>query len=179
MNIFLRAFEIDDYKLISIWRNDDEITRFLGGNHFFVSAYREKAWVEDKIMNDSKNIYLAICLVDDGAMVGFTSINNIDLRNLKAEWGGTIIGEKSMWGKGIASQAARLMMHYVFNQYPIHKIYGYCLEEHKVTERMLLSLGFTCEGVFRDDVYKNGEFKSKMYFSILKSEYQEKYTSIK
>jgi RimJ/RimL family protein N-acetyltransferase len=178
MRIYLRAFEPDDYRLISAWRHDDEVTNLLGGNHFFVSQAREKQWVEDKSVGDNRNIYLAICLSDDDRMVGYTSINNIDLRNQKAEWGGTIIGDKTMWGKGIAAEAARQMLKYLFYQYPIHKCYGYCLEEHKITERMLLSLGFSCDGICRDEVFKNGEFKNILLFSILRDEYLEKYKGL-
>jgi RimJ/RimL family protein N-acetyltransferase len=175
MRIYLRAFEPDDYHLISEWRNDNNITCSLGGNHFFVSEAREKQWVEEKAIKDNINIYLAICLTENKRMVGYTSINNIDLRNQKAEWGGTIIGDKTLWGKGIATNAAKLMLSYLFNQYPMHKCYAYCLKEHKITEKMFLSLGFSCEGECRDDVFKNGEFKSKLVFSILHHEYILKY----
>jgi len=169
--IYLRAFEPEDYTLTVKWRNDEEITKALSGNHFFVSQAREKKWVEDKSINDDNHIYLAICLREDGKMIGFTSINNIDCRNLKAEWGGTIIGEKSLWGKGYATEAAKLMLEYLFEQYPMHKCYAYCLEEHEVTQKMFLSLGLNKEGLIRDDVFKDGEFKSKLLFSILREEY--------
>lgn len=172
MRIYLRALEPEDYIQISAWRQDDEISRLYGGNFFFVSAYRDKNWVIEKINDDRTNIYLAICLQEDDRMIGLTSINNIDLRNQKAEWGGTTIGDKTLWGKGYASEAAKLMLSVLFDQYPIHKCIGYCLEEHTVTIRMMNSLGFTRDGILRDDVYKNGEFKTKFMYSILRSEFE-------
>ena len=178
--IFLRALEPDDYVLISEWRHDEEITSSLGGNHYFVSAAREKQWVVDKSIGDNRHIYLAICLLEDSRMIGYTSMNNIDLRNLKIEWGGTIIGDKSLWGKGYASEAAKLMLAYIFTQYPVHKCYGYCLQEHVVTEKMFVSLGFHLDGVLRDEVFKNGEFKPMLAFSMLRNEYIAKYgTTVK
>ena len=36
--------------------------------------------------------------------------------------------------------------------------------------RWLMSLGFRQDGIFRDDVFKNGEFKNILLFSILRSE---------
>jgi RimJ/RimL family protein N-acetyltransferase len=173
--VYLRAFEPEDYTLTIKWRNDEGITKALAGNRFFVSQAKEKKWVEEKSINNVDYIYLAICLREDGKMIGYTSINSIDCRNLKAEWGGTIIGEKDFWGKGYATEAAMLMLEYLFEQYPMHKCYGYCLEEHQVTEKMLLSLGFTKEGFVRDDVFKDGEFKSKLLFSILRDEYLTRY----
>jgi RimJ/RimL family protein N-acetyltransferase len=175
MRIYLRAFEPEDYVLINKWRNDEEIYRSLGGNLNFVSLAREKNWVQSKSIEDNRNIYLAVCLLDSDEMVGYTSINNIDLRNQKAEWGGTIIGNKSLWGKGIASEAARQMLGYLFEQYPIHKCYGYCLEEHHVTKKMFISLGLKQDGILRDEVFKNGEFKNLLVFSILRDEFEAKY----
>ena len=32
MRVYLRAFELDDYKLINKWHKDEEITEFVGGN---------------------------------------------------------------------------------------------------------------------------------------------------
>jgi len=173
--IYLRAFEPEDYLLINQWRCDPDISQTLGGNFNYVSLEREKQWVAEKSVNDKFHIYLAICLIKENRMIGYTSINNIDSRNLKAEWGGTIIGCKDLWGKGYATEAAKMMLHYLFTQYPMHKCYAYCLQEHRVTEKLFISLGFTFEGVIRDDVFKNNMYKSKLLFSILRDEYMAKY----
>jgi [ribosomal protein S5]-alanine N-acetyltransferase len=175
MRIYLRAFEPEDYKLISFWRHDEEVVKLLGGNHFYVSSERERKWVEDKIFNDRDSIYLAVCLKEDDRMIGYTCITNIDFRNLKAEMGGTLIGDKTLWGKGYGREAAELRLIYLFEQYPINRNYVYCLEEHGPTIKMLLSLGYKQEGVLRQDVYKNGEFKNMLLFSMLRNEYDQLY----
>lgn len=174
IDIFLRAFEPDDYKVTSLWRKDPDIMNSLGGNHFFISELREKIWVENKSMGDNSEIYMAICMRKDQKLIGYTSINSIDLRNSSAEWGGTIIGDKTYWGKGIATKAAEMMLEYLFAQYPVHKCYVYCLAEHAVTIKMLTSLGFSQDGVMRDHIFKNGEYKSLLVFSILREEYLRK-----
>lgn len=175
MRIYLRAFEPNDYLLIASWRHDEEVTKLLGGNHFFVSSEREKKWVEDKIFNDRDSIYLAVCLCENDRMIGYTCITHIDLRNQKAEMGGTLIGDKTLWGKGYGKEAAELRMRYLFEQYPINRNYVYCLEEHEPTVKMLTSLGYKQEGILRQDTYKNGGFKNMLLFSILRSEYEELY----
>lgn len=173
MRIYLRAFEPDDYKLISLWRHDSDMNQLVCGNRLFISSEREKKWVESKLFDDSKDIYCAICLVDTDVMIGYISIINIDLRNRKAEWGGVTIGDKSMWGKGYASEAAKLMLQYVFYEMPINKFQARVLDDHKVTTKMMYSLGFKKDGVFRDDVFKNGEFHDIDLYSMLRSEYIE------
>jgi RimJ/RimL family protein N-acetyltransferase len=170
MRVYLRALEINDYLLINKWRNDPETSRYLGGNVFLVSLEREKKSVEEKIFDDSKNVYFAICEKESGKLIGFSSINNIDIRNLKAEWGGTLIGDKEYLGAGFGKEASALMLRFLFNQYPINKCYAYCLEEHPATPKLFSSLGFKQDGILRNEIFKNGEFKNLLLFSILREE---------
>lgn len=175
MRVYLRALELDDYKIICKWRNDIELTYYLGGNRFFVSSEREKKSIENKILDDSQNIYLGICHCKTDKLIGYTSINNIDLRNLKAEWGGTLIGEKEYLGKGYGKEAASLMLNFLFDQYPIHRCYAYCLAEHPATSKLFESLGFTKEGVLRDEIFKNGKYNNLLIYSILRDEINGKF----
>jgi len=175
MRVYLRALELDDYVLINKWRNDPDVSKYLGGNVFFVSSERERKSIENKILDDSKNIYLSICDISTNQLIGYTSINNLDLRNRKAEWGGTLIGDKQFLGKGLGKEASALMLRFLFDQYPIHKCYAYCLEEHPVTQKLFNSLGFKKDGTLRDDIFKHGEFKNILLFSIIRDEINGKF----
>lgn len=172
--IYLRPLLLSDYVLINKWRNDPDMAKFLGGNMFLFSLDREKKWIEEKIFNDSKNLYFGICVENSDQLIGYTSINNLDLRNLKAEWGGTIIGNKEYLGKGLGRRAAILMLKYLFDQYPINKCYASCLQEHPSSVKLFSGIGFRQDGIIRDDVFKNGEFKTSLLFSILRKEFYEK-----
>ena len=173
MRIYLRAFESEDCLLIYKWRCDEEISLLLAGNKYFSSLQRERKWIEEKINNNTKDIYLSVCLKENNLMIGYTSINNIDYRNRKAEWGGTIIGEKESWGKGIAKEAAILMLQYIFEELGMNRCYGYCLEKHAITVKLFKSLGFQQEGTLRENVYKSNEYHNVVLFSLLKREHEE------
>ena len=67
--IYLRAFEIDDYKTSIKWRKDDMIWDMLGGPKYFVSEAYEKKWVENTIFNP-KDVKLAICLLENDKYIG-------------------------------------------------------------------------------------------------------------
>lgn len=170
MPVYLRALETDDYLLINKWRNNPKITKYLGGNFYYVSPDREKKSIEAKIFDDSKNVYLGICLSENKQLIGYVHINNLDLRNLKAEWGGTLIGEMEHLGKGYGKKASELLLRFLFDQYPINKCYAYCLTEHPQTIKLFKDLGFSKEGLLRKDIYKNGEFKDLFLYSILRDE---------
>ena len=172
MRIYLRAFELDDYKLINKWRKDEEDYKLIVGNKYYVSSERDKKWVEEKIFKDAKDIYLAICLKENDEMIGYLSLNNIDWRNRKVEWGGITIGEKKHRGKGYANEAAYLMLDFAFSELGIHRFYGHWLEANKASIMLGKKLGFKHEGVLRDSVYKNNNFNNVVVMSILKEEFE-------
>jgi len=173
MRVYLRAFELEDYRIINEWRRDPEIMAKTGGNVFFVSSEKDRKWVEDKIFNNDLSLYLAICLTESDEMIGYLSVINIDWRNRKAQWGGIIIGRKDLWNKGYARDAARLMLEYIFLEMGLHRFYGHWLESHSISIKMGERLGFKREGILRDNVFKNGKFHNLVVMSLLKDEYEE------
>ena len=170
--IFLRAFEMDDYILISEWRSDPDVTVLLSGNVIFVSSEREKKWVEDKIFDDTTSLYLAICLRENKEMIGYLSVNHIDLRNRKAEWAGLIIGRKDLWNKNYAKEATRLMLEHLFFQMNLHRIYAYVLEEHQASRRMMERSGFELEGILRDNIFKDNRYHNMAMYSLMKDGFE-------
>jgi len=171
--VYLRALDVDDYVLVNKWRNDDEIQSLTGGNRYYVSSAMEKKWVEEKALDNSKDVYWAICLKETDEMIGYISINNIDWRNRKADWGGIVVGERAHRSRGCASEASYLMMEYVFCELGLHRLTGHWLEEHKTSILMGRMLGFKQEGVLRDNIYKDNAFHNVVIMSILKSEFAE------
>ena len=170
MNVYLRAFEMEDYIQINKWRNDDNYKYTLGNKHF-VSSEREKKSVESKIADNFSSIHLAICAESNGALIGTLSIIDVDWRNRKACWGGIIIGNPEDRKKGYAYEASQLMLKYVFDELGMNRFYGYWHEKYIKSINMGKKLGFKTEGVLRDYVYKNGAFHNAIIMSILKDDY--------
>ena len=110
--VYLRALEIDDYKLSYRWRNDEEIQEMVGGSKYFVSMENERQWVLNNTKNDNR-IVLAICLVDNNRYIGNVNIQNIDWINRTASVP-IFIGDKSEWGKGYATEARMLALRFAF-----------------------------------------------------------------
>ena len=171
MNVFLRAFEPDDLQLINKWHNDDDINSLTCGSRYFVSSIYDKKWLEDKMLNNSKNVYCAICEKETGNMVGYVSLNDIDYRNSKAAWGGIIIGNEQNRNKGYASNATFLILQYAFEELGLNKVTGYWLESHKASLLIGQMFGFKKEGMLRQEVFKNGVFNDVVVMSMLKEEY--------
>ncbi len=176
MRIYLRAIEPDDAKLIYHWRQNHKIVDKLGGNIRFISMEREQQWATSKSLDDSSGIYFGICLKDDDTLIGYGSINSVDMNNLKAQLGGVIIGDIQHRGKGLGKEAHQLIVQFAFRELPINRLYGYCLEQHDISHRLMKGLGMSFEGTLRDDVFKNGKFQSLSLYSILRPEFEKHFS---
>jgi [ribosomal protein S5]-alanine N-acetyltransferase len=170
MRVFLRALNISDSERIYKWFLDDEIQSLIGTNHFFASEDYVRKWVEEKIF-EKKDIYLAICHSRDNEIIGYLSIKDIDFRNSKATWGGILIGDKELWNKGIATEAAILMLKYVFEELNLNLFWGFWLEENIASIKMSEKLGFTKVGILPQSIFKKSRFHSLLIMYMLKDEY--------
>lgn len=171
--IYLRAFEPDDYRKINLWRRDEEVYRLTGGNRYFVSSERDRQWVLEKILDNQTEIYLAMCLVENDAMIGYVSLHDIDYRNGRAEWSGIVIGEKEYRGQGFATQAIYLLLEYAFDELGLHRVSGSWLAENTTSLFVGKMMGFRHEGILRDYVYKCGKRHDMVIMSMLRPEFDQ------
>jgi len=171
MRVFLRAFNKSDGEKVYKWLLDDEVQSLFGGDTFYPSQDFVSKWIEEKIF-DRKNIYLAICLSETKEIIGYLSIKDIDHRNRKALWTGLIIGEKELWGKGLATEAANLMVKYLFDELNMNMIWGFWLEEHTASIKMGEKAGFRKIGVLPQAVYKKGKYHNMIISCLLREDYE-------
>ena len=173
--IFLRAFELNDVEKLNVLRNDNEAFLHNGGNKYFISLEYDRKWIEDKMLNNQNQIYLAICLTTTNELIGYLGINEIDYRNRKAQWAGINI-DKEYSNKGFATETAILMLKFAFEELGLNRFYGYWLDSNKPSIRMAEKVGFIIEGLVRGFVFKKNQFQNAYLMSILKEEYNSKYS---
>lgn len=67
---------------------------------------------------------------------------------------GYFIGE-DFWGKGIATEAVKLITDYAAKEFKPVRIYAEVFEHNKASMRVLQKNGFYLEGIYRKAVVKN------------------------
>jgi RimJ/RimL family protein N-acetyltransferase len=91
-----------------------------------------------------------------GQFVGEIGIDvKEDVFRLSAEMG-YFIGEP-FWGKGITTQAIKLMIDYVFNHFNIVRIEAGVFEFNKPSMRVLEKNDFYLESIKKNAAFKNGK----------------------
>jgi [ribosomal protein S5]-alanine N-acetyltransferase len=72
-----------------------------------------------------------------------------------------------MWGRGIATAAARAMTSYVFETMPLWRLEATVFAWNPASMRVLEKAGFSREGILRKSAFKDGELiDSVMYAKI-------------
>lgn len=172
LSIYLRSFKEDDYKQINVWRNDRDIQKLVSTSFKYVSEAIEREWVKNKMMDNRKDIYLSICLKENDKMIGYISINDIDLLNRTAKGGGIVLDRK--YQDGIARyEVGILIRKLVFDDLNINRYEGKCLAEHIASRIVMEATGYKLEGIIRESVYKDGIYHDQCIYSLLRSDYYE------
>lgn len=169
-SIYLRGFKEEDYIIINKWRNDPVLQQLTSTSFKYVSEAIEKEWVKQVMMDNRRNIYLAICLKDNDEIIGYTSLNNIDYINRSVEGGGILIDKNHQ--NGIERyEVGILIRELVFDHLNLNRLEARCLVEHKVSHVTIEASGFIKEGLLRDSVFKNGCYHDQYIFSLLREDY--------
>ncbi len=74
--------------------------------------------------------------------------------------------------KGYATESIKAVIAYGFDKINLHKVQICTKTINAPSKRVIEKCGFTYEGTLRDYFYMNGEHVGRLYFSILKSEYE-------
>lgn len=152
MAVLIRQWNNDDLDNLVLYANNINVWNNL--RNYFPHPYTEeqgKGWLEKNIGVEPV-LNFAIDL-DGVAIGGIGIILNSDVYVMSAEIG-YWIGEP-FWGLGIATEAVRQMIEYIFYYFDIVRVYAEVFEHNKSSMRVLEKNGFYLEGVRRKAVLKN------------------------
>lgn len=101
-------------------------------------------------------------------VIGFHSIN----RSIKAISIGYWLDERFV-GKGIMTKACKVFVDFAFNIYKLNRVEIRCAEDNLRSRAIPERLGFTQEGIIRDDEILDGNFVNCAVYGMLKREWNK------
>lgn len=107
-----------------------------------------------------------IFLNDSKAHIGNIKIGSIDKNHSTADVG-YLIGERSAWGKGYASQAIQLMVGYAFSDLNLIKLTAGCSQGNEGSRKALINAGFSQEGFLASQLMVDGQRRGVYQMGIL------------
>jgi len=149
------------------WLNDPAVNRFL---HYDLPLCEDRTlnWY-NRIINDPSRVDFAIDVLEGDQIftVGLIGLLNIDHRNRKAEFYITL-GDTAFQGRGIAYHAGRQFIDYSFKRFNLNKIYLYTEEQNEKAQRLFERLGFTREGLLKEDLIYMGRPINRYIYGLLR-----------
>ena len=104
---------------------------------------------------DNKQLWWAICALDNKTFYGAVGLNDINPKENKAEIGLWLLPE--FWGKGIMKEVLPLITNYGFKQLKLHRIEGFVETENSNCKKAMSKLDFEYEKTIKDCEIKNGK----------------------
>ena len=163
----LRPPRSDDAAQIITWFEDVEVTRFLA-RQTPPSLEEEKEWLE-KMARDPN--FLIWIVEYEGRAVGVTGIHEI---NWKDGYGitGTIVGDKTVWGRGLGRELMQIRARYAFTQTPLRKLKSAYIDGNEASARSQAAAGYRVVGRYRADRFMDGKWRDQVVTEALREDWE-------
>ena len=152
------------------WLADMEVTRYLRNQH--PPSVRQDEESLEKAAEDPRRVLWAIALKESGKLIGATVLEKIDWRNRDAE-SGIMIGDKSEWRRGYASEVMRLRTEYAFTELGLRKVWTGVEMPNVASRRALEKAGYRQCGLQRRHFFTNGQWHDVWLAEIHREDWEQ------
>lgn len=171
--IYLREVRLSDVnECYYHWMNDSSITRYLESRFFPNDLESLKEYVI-RMQKDPNSLFLAIIMKESERHIGNIKLGPIDWVHRLADVG-VLIGDKSFWGKGYATEAIGLVASMAFEKINLHKLTAGYYSENKGSAAAFRNNGFVVEGVRRRHRFCEGDYTDTVVLGLLKEDLNRK-----
>ena len=153
------------------WFSDPEVTRFMFRGVFPLSVETQTAFYEHLADDQQSDLVLAVVAREGDVHVGNVGLHRIDWVNRSAEFG-IVVGERDHWGRGIGSEATRLIVEHGFASLNLNRIWLGVFAEHDAAIRIYERIGFRTEGRLREAILRDGRAHDQLIMGLLAEEFR-------
>ena len=171
--IYLRGLAKEDLRgNMFSWANNHEITyyMYMGLRPNTIELLEEEY---NQLIHSEKDAVFAIVDKKTNVHIGNVGLYAINWVARSAEYR-IVIGEKKYHGKGIGTEAAKLVVEYAFDKLNLNKVFLGVNAENKGAIKSYKNAGFIEEGKARQEIYRNGKYYDAVTMSILRKEFYGK-----
>jgi RimJ/RimL family protein N-acetyltransferase len=158
----------DEAAEITKWFEDMEVTRFLKLRKP-PSVEMEKEFL-DRTARDPNVIWWTV--EHDGRLVGATGIHGIDWASGFGTTG-TVLADKSVWGKGLGRELMQLRAEYAFMQTTLRTLRSGYIEGNTASARAQKSAGYKEVGRWHDDAFVDGRWLDHVLTELRREDWEK------
>jgi len=149
------------------WFQDPEVIRYLD-RRFPPSLQSQREWLLR--MADSRDD-LFWALEHDGRLIGGTGIHGIDWANQNGTTG-IVVGDRLVWGRGIATEVMRLRARYAFRELNLRKLKSRFIDGNQGSARAQLATGYRQSGRLRQETFREGRWHDVITTELLRDDWE-------
>lgn len=170
--LILRPFRYtDDDDMLSYWVSDPKI-QSLYSEPVYTTKEEVKGLLNKYISSYQQHDYYrwAITEKESSICIGQIAIFLIDSKNhfCEIEYA---LGSK-FHRKGYGTEAVKSILSFCFNEVHFHKVQVCHKKGNAASQGVIRKCNFTYEGTLRDFFFMDGKYVSRLYYSMLKEEYE-------
>jgi RimJ/RimL family protein N-acetyltransferase len=170
--LLLREYRETDFSDIHEYATDPEVVRYVpfGPNTEDETRNFIHRNLDQQQDPDRKIFGFAIVLKSEQKIIGGGSLK------IFTE-GVTTLGyalNRRYWSKGYATEFARAVLAFGFTQINVHRICSTCDIENRASAHVMEKIGMRREGLWIEDCFIKGEWRSSYTYAILQREWREK-----
>ena len=173
--LILRRFEYnDDNAMLKYWIADKKI-QSLYSEPVYTTKEEVKELLDKYISSYEKSDYYRWAVIDKeiNECIGQIAYFLVDSKNHFAEIEYCI--GSAFQCRGYATEATKAVVKYGFERISLHKVQICTKTINKPSQRVIEKCGFTYEGTLRDYFYMDNQYVGRLYYSMLRNEYENKY----
>lgn len=167
--LFLRDLQLDDVGEDYVsWLNDPEVNQYLESRWARHTLEDVRSYVSEHASSPDE-AFLAICTKPSGKHIGNIKIGPIDRSHGTADIG-LMIGDKTAWGFGYATEAISLATHFAFEELGLRRLTAGAYRENAGSTRAFERCGYRIEGLLREHRISGDRATDVVLVGILASE---------
>jgi RimJ/RimL family protein N-acetyltransferase len=178
--LLLRPVAQNDIPALFEWYRDPKLLSLYDGIPFSAESldvFRDQYsfWLDNDVALDLAGAFIMV-LRETKAIVGECSWMLVDRTGPDSpgifQVGG-LVGPGELRGKGLGTEALRLLRDYLFRERGAHRLEALTVAFNTGAMKTLHHNGFSREGVLREAVLVDGEWRDRVMFSLLRREWEE------
>lgn len=169
-NVNLVPSSIKYANLYAKWKNNPKV-RIFSRNAMPRSLEEIKKDYEPSEKGQVKDhIEFSIYHKADKKLIGICGLNRINWFNRSAN-AFLMIGETDYWNKKVATEAVKLLLKYAFEEVNLHRVTGGAAVDNIYSWKVAEKVGFTFEGISKEDFYVDGKYVDNKKYYYLKQDW--------
>lgn len=174
--LIIRPFKSQDAEALHGIVSQPEVMRYLPEDVMSLDEVKSIiAWLNDCYRKNTPECImkftLAVILKENGKLIGWCGLGPLDFSPSEIE---IFYGlSREHWGKGLATEAARAVLHYGFDTIGLSQIVAVTNPENVASIKVIENLGLTYRSKVEKLPKKHSAYEGSLYYSLSRDEYSK------